>query len=263
MGIRDKYENGVFSWVDLITTEQDGAKEFYSTLFNWDFEDLPVDNQFTYSMAFKNGRKVAAIFLLSEEKRTQNIPPHWQSYINVKGLEEIVGKWQKHGGVVLSPPCEVMEAGRMAVVKDPTDSSLCLWQAKDHIGAEVVNEINTFCWSELQTRNRTQAIEFYQAIFDWNIIIEEQPPYYGMSQVKGNYNCGFFDLSQANLPSDIPNHWAVYFNVENLDASLELINRNGGKSLTPKMKTDVGFLATISDPQGAVLTLIELENPDD
>ena len=42
MGIRDRYEHGVFSWVDLATADPEAAKTFYSQLFDWRFEDIPV-----------------------------------------------------------------------------------------------------------------------------------------------------------------------------------------------------------------------------
>ena len=36
-------------------------------------------------------------------------------------------------------PFDVMDAGRMALLQDPTGAVFALWQAKDSIGAEVVN----------------------------------------------------------------------------------------------------------------------------
>lgn len=265
MGIRESYENGVFNWVDLATTDLDAAKQFYARLFNWDFQDMP-NEQFlghSYSVAFKNNRNVAALFGMPDEMRAQNIPPHWESHINVKDLEASVQSWQSHGGVVLNPPFDVMDFGRMAVVKDPTGAVVNLWQAKAHIGAGLVNEVNTFCWNELQTRGSEKAAQFYQAVFDWEIEIEEKPPYYVACKVKGRHNCGMFDLDKANLPDNIPSNWAVYFNVENLDACLDLVNSMGGEALIEPITLDVGRFTTMADPQGAVLTIIELTEFDD
>ena len=64
MGIRDSYENGAFSWVDLMTSEQEDAKQFYAELFGWTFEDMPTDMGGVYSMAYKGDRSVAAISAL-------------------------------------------------------------------------------------------------------------------------------------------------------------------------------------------------------
>ena len=42
--------------------------------------------------------------------------------------------------------------GRMAILSDPTGAVFALWQAKNNIGAQLVNEANTFCWNELATK---------------------------------------------------------------------------------------------------------------
>ncbi len=263
MGIRNSYEKGIFCWVDLATTDQDAAKQFYTQLFHWDFEDVPLEDGGTYSMACKDGRYVAALFSLSDGMREQNIPPHWQSYINVADLEAAVQSWQSNGGSILSTPCDVMESGRMAVVKDPTGATVSLWQAKNHIGAGVVNEVNTFCWTELQTRSSEIAAQFYQRVFDWEIEVDEKLPYYTNCKVKGYLNCGIFDMDQLNLPPEIPSQWAVYFHVENLDTSLALVKGLGGKALMEPVVIDIGRFSTIIDPQGATLIIAELKEFDD
>ena len=263
MGIRDRYEDGVFSWVDLATTDPVAAKQFYTQLFNWTFQDLPVEGAPPYSMAFKGDRRVAALFQMPEEMRGQAIPPHWKSYINVTDLTSSLQHWQSQGGVVLEPACTVMDAGQMAVLQDPTGAVVSLWQPKEHIGAGVVNEVNTFCWAELQTRGAEQAAQIYQTVFGWDIEIEDKPPNYITCKVKGHYNCGMFDMDKTNLPADIPSQWAVYFNVENLDASLALVTRLGGKALMEPIIIEPGRFTTIMDPQGAVLTLMEVNDPDD
>lgn len=263
MGIRDSYENGVFSWVDLLTTDPEAAKAFYSQLFNWKFQDMPVPDAPPYSMAFKNERSVAALFLMPEDMRSQNIPPYWQSYINVEDLDASVKKCEAHGATIIDPPCDIMEAGRMAIIKDPTEAMVILWQAKEHIGAGLVNEVNTFCWAELQTRGADKAVEFYKSVFGWDVEVDDKPPFYMTCSVKGHYNCGIFDMDKVNLPANIPSHWAVYFNVENLDNSLELVKDLGGKALIDPVEIDPGRFATISDPQGAVVTLMEINDPDD
>lgn len=263
MGTRDRYEHGVFCWVDLATTDPEAAKPFYSQLFGWDFQDLPVENAPPYSMACKADRRVAALFRMPPEMRAQQIPPHWQSYINVEDLDAAVARWQSQGGEVCEPGCAIVDAGRMAVVRDPMGALVHLWQAQNHIGAGVVNEANTYCWPELQTRGVEEAAKFYEAVFGWEIAVNEKPTFYITGKVKGHYNCGMFDLARAGLPAEIPPHWEVYFNVENLDAALERVEQLQGSTLTEPMTIPEGRFATVADPQGAVLTLIEPTAVDD
>ncbi|MEA5464457.1 VOC family protein [Leptothoe sp. PORK10 BA2] len=260
MGIRDSYENGVFSWVDLMTSEPMEAKQFYTELFGWTFQDMPMDTGGVYSMAFKGDRSVAAISAIPPNMA---MPPCWQTYITVEDLEATVQSWQDNGGSVEMAPFDVMDAGRMAVVKDPTGAVVSLWQAKSHIGAGLVNEVNTFCWTELQTRGADKAAEFYQAVFGWELEVDEKPPNYISTKVKGHYNCGMFDMNKANLPAEIPSTWAVYFNVANLDESLAIVNRLGGKALMEPIDIEPGRFTTIMDPQGATVALMQANNPDD
>ncbi|MEL7506906.1 MAG: VOC family protein [Cyanobacteria bacterium J06633_23] len=260
MGIRNSYENGVFSWVDLMTSDQEAAKAFYTELFSWKFQDMPVDNGSIYSMAFKGNRTVAALF--ARPDNMQQVPPHWNSYINVPDLDAAVQHWQDQGGTVEMPPCDVMDSGRMAMVIDPTGAFVGLWQAKEFFGAGLVNEVNTFCWTELQTRGADKAADFYRAVFGWDLEVDEKPPNYISTKVKGHYNCGMFDMDKANLPAEIPSNWAVYFNVADLDESLAVVNRLDGKVLMEPMDIEPGRFTTIMDPQEAVVTLMQVNDPD-
>src|SRR3954467_2875777 len=61
MAERTKYAPGTFSWADVTTTDQDGAKRFYSGLFGWEADDRPVGDGVHYSMMQLGGRDVAAI----------------------------------------------------------------------------------------------------------------------------------------------------------------------------------------------------------
>ncbi len=60
---RTSYASGTPNWVDLGTTDQAAAKDFYGPLFGWTFVDNPVDDTNTvfYTMASRNDSVVAGI----------------------------------------------------------------------------------------------------------------------------------------------------------------------------------------------------------
>ena len=58
MGKRDSYESGTFRWVDLTTTDAEGAKAFYSELFGWEFRNDEIPGG-VYTI--RHGDVVAAI----------------------------------------------------------------------------------------------------------------------------------------------------------------------------------------------------------
>jgi uncharacterized protein len=55
MGKRESYEPGTFSWVDLSTSDADGAKNFYGGLFGWEFEDSEIPGGGVYTMCQLRG----------------------------------------------------------------------------------------------------------------------------------------------------------------------------------------------------------------
>ena len=52
------------------------------------------------------------------------------------------------GGMVFMDPFDVLDAGRMAIAADPGGAPFGLWQAKQHTGAELVNEPGSLSWNE-------------------------------------------------------------------------------------------------------------------
>src|SRR5205809_423388 len=119
MGERTKYTPGTFCWTDLTTTDQGAAKSFYSGLFGWEAEDIPVGDGITYSMMRLGGKRVAAIAPQPQQQREMGIPPVWNSYVSVESADAAAGRAKELGATVHAPPFDVMQAGRMAVIQDP------------------------------------------------------------------------------------------------------------------------------------------------
>ncbi len=252
---------GTFSWVDLGTTDVEGAKKFYSKLFNWNFADMPAGEQGVYSMAQLDGQEAAAAFQMGEDLLSRGIPPHWTSYVTVVNAEESAAKAQKLGGTLLMEPFDVMDAGRMAVIQGPTGETFSIWEPKAHIGATVVNEPGSLNWNELATTDHEKAGAFYTKLFGWSSQLQEMPmTIYTIFMNGERMNGGMLQMTEEW--GDIPSHWMVYFAVEDCDASAEKAKELGGEITVPP--TDIppaGRFSVIKDPQGAVFSIIKLNNP--
>src|SRR5438552_2062405 len=116
---RKSYVSGTPNWVDLQTTDQAAAKQFYGELFGWKFNDVPMDetNDVVYSMATLKGLDVGAIAPLGEQAEA-GIPPHWNSYVSVDDIEATAAKAKSLGAAVFAEPMDI-EPGRFAVLADP------------------------------------------------------------------------------------------------------------------------------------------------
>jgi predicted enzyme related to lactoylglutathione lyase len=255
MGERSSYEPGTFSWVDLATTDIEGAKQFYGDLFGWQAEDRPTGEGGTYTMFRLDGKDVAGGSTQRDEERNQGIPPHWNSYVTVGDLDARAQKATELGGNLLVPPFDVMDVGRMAVAADPTGAVFSMWEPKSHIGAQIVNAPGALCWNELATNDAAKAKEFYTALFGWTGEDFEGGAY-TVIRVGDKSNGGIRPMGE--MESGIPPNWLVYFAVEDCDSTAVKAGNLGANVLVSPMDVPVAEnsrIAVVADPQGAAFGL--------
>ncbi len=256
-----EYPDGVFSWVDLSTTDTAGAKAFYSGLFGWEAEDTPIDMGGFYTTFRIGGYSVAGMGELPPDMRAQGVPPNWSSYVSHSDTDAIAAKITAAGGTVMMPPMDVMEEGRMLLAIDTVGAPFGVWQPKQHTGAQLVNIPNTLVWNELQTRDLETGKTFYEAVFGWTNEADDSG--YVMLRNNGRMQAGMLEMNEA-FPDDVPPNWAVFFLVEDLDASSQKAEELGGTILVPPTPAgEIGHFSVVQDPQGAVFTMIHFNGPVD
>ena len=253
-----KYEPGTFSWIDYAAKDLDGAKSFYSALFGWSLVDVPTPGE-PYIMAQIDGKEVAALMALTEQESQGGVPPHWNSYVTVENADETAAQLKELGGQVLAEAFDVMAAGRMAVVADPTGAAFCLWQPVENIGALLVNEPNTFCWNELYTNDLDVAERFYTTLFGWN---SQRATSSDDTPLIELYNEGRPAATMMEIQSEwgpMPPAWGVYFAVADCEATVEQAQGLGGRVILEPRKIPPGLFAVLQDPQGGVFSVIQLK----
>lgn len=251
MGERTKYTPGTFSWTDLSTTDQDGAKQFYSQLFGWTAVDNPVGDGMVYSMMQVGGKEVAAISSQNQMQRDAGAPPAWNSYVTVESADAAADRARKLGATVHAPPFDVMDVGRMAVIQDPQGAFFMAWEPKLHIGATLVNARGALSWNELASPDLDGSAGFYRELFGWQVEpFEGTGMPYMTIQNQGHGNGGM-RAAQENEPS----YWLVYFGASDIDGDTSQATELGATALVPPTDIGVGKISVLQDPQGAVFAL--------
>ena len=257
MAERTSHAPGTISWADLATNDQDAAKAFYSGLFGWEYDDQPVGDGVTYSMAQLGGRAAAAINPQQPDEAAQGIPPHWNVYVTVEDADAKTAEVTGAGGQVLAGPFDVFDAGRMAVIADPTGAVLSLWQAGTSIGAEVVNVPSALTWADCASTDPQASAGFYSALLGWRAEqMSEEPPYWVLWN--GERTQGGLTPAMPGAPSV----WFPYFAVESVDAKLAEAQGAGATPAVGPIDVPQGRFAIVMDPQGAVFALFEGEFDD-
>ena len=254
MPARTSYPQGTPNWVDLQTTDTDAAKAFYGGLLGWTFDDQPMPDGRVYSMAKVGEAQVAAIAPQPPQAAAAGMPPMWNTFLAVDSADDAVAKVEAAGGRVAMAPFDIMNAGRMAVVLDPSGTAIAFWQANEHIGAGLVNEPGTVMWNELITDDPSAAA-FYEQVLGMTTSKMDDPAFgdYTLFLVNGEMVGG----SVAPQMPGVPNHWHVYFAVSGADAAVAKAAELGGSVLAEPFDTPVGRMAVISDPQGATFSILQ------
>jgi uncharacterized protein len=258
MPVRASYAQGTPNWVDLHTTDQAAAKEFYSSLFGWTYDDQPMPDGAVYSMAMLGDKTVAAIAPQPPDMAAAGAPPMWNTYLAVDNVDDAVANVAAAGGQVVMQPFDIMDAGRMAFVMDASGAGVALWQANQHIGATLVNEPGTVTWNELITSDPS-AIKFYEQVLGMTTST--------MDMGQGEYtlfHVGGQMVGGATPPQTEgePNRWYVYFSVADADATAARARELGGSVLAEPFDTPVGRMAAIRDPQGSTFSIIKPAPPE-
>jgi uncharacterized protein len=113
-----------FVHVELNTTDLPKAKEFYGKLFDWKLEDIPMGDS-SYTM-IQVGKGVGGGMMT----HPMGGPSMWLSYVDVDDIEAATGKAKSLGATVIKDVTEVMGAGWLSILMDPTGAVFALWKAK-------------------------------------------------------------------------------------------------------------------------------------
>ena len=106
-----------FAWNELLTPDVEGAKRFYGELLGWTFDAMPMGKDGTYWVATAEEQPRAG--LMAVEGAGPGTPPQWFAYIAVDDVDGRCEALSQAGGVILRPPWDIPNVGRIAVVMDP------------------------------------------------------------------------------------------------------------------------------------------------
>jgi predicted enzyme related to lactoylglutathione lyase len=252
----DKYVPGTPCWVEVTTTDAEGARTFYQKIFGWEYEIGDADTNF-YTNCLLRGRRVAGLMELTPEMAAGGVPTAWTTYIATEDVHDSAARVTEAGGQVMAEPMDVMEYGKMAVAIDPTGAAIGFWESGTHTGAGIANEPGSFTWNELQTRELDKATAFYSAVAGWQteaMPTGDGPPYL-IAKIGGEQVAGIMDVSQI-VPDSVPAFWLTYFKVRDADESVELVRQNGGAVMQAHVDSPQGPFGVVADPFGAVFGVI-------
>jgi uncharacterized protein len=114
-------QHGAFSWCELMTTDVDAAKTFYTKLFGWESEAMSIPGM-TYTVVKAGGKGIGGIMTIPKE--AQGTPPMWGAYVTVDDVDQTAKTAKQLGAKILVPPTDIPTVGRFCVIQDPQGAVL-------------------------------------------------------------------------------------------------------------------------------------------
>jgi predicted enzyme related to lactoylglutathione lyase len=249
---------GSFCWIELATTDQAGARDFYTRLFGYETHESPLESGAVYTTLRLGGRDAAALFPMDPTRYPRGTPPHWMTYVAVESADDAAAKVRSGGGQVTGEPADVMQYGRMALCADALGAHFCVWQPRSHAGFGVTGEPGAFAWCQLNVpaSGGEKQKAFYATALGWSF--RDDPMPLGLAYTTwlsgGEPRGGMMPMPpMVNAPA----HWLVYLAASDVDATAAKAKTLGGQVFVPP--TDIpgiGRFAVLADPQGALFAVV-------
>lgn len=248
-----------FVWHDLVTSDTEAAKAFYTDVVGWQTEESGTPDA-PYTLLLADGVPVAGIMPFPED--AQGMPPCWTGYIGVPDVDDWTTKVTARGGRQYRAPRDIPGVGRFSVVSDPHGAAFILFKGNGEMAARPFMARGTVGWNELHCGDLGQAWDFYSGLFGWvKGFAHDMGPQYGLYQTFGETGEGpGIGGMMKKMPSTPVPNWTYYFSVGNIGAAAERVLARGGKLLMEPHEVPGGtWIAPGMDPQGAMFALIGLK----
>jgi len=250
-----------FVWYELMTTDVEAAKAFYSEVLGWKTRAWPGAMEYTTFNIGDEG--VAGLMALPEEAKAHGAPPHWMGYLGVDDADATSKRIAEMGGTIIVPPQDIPEVGRFGVATDPQGAVFAYIKTQPPEGAKPYEgepRPGDVSWHELNTTDYEGAWKFYAALTGW-----KHSDTFDMGPEMGNYwmftsgddvrasKGGMSNMARAH---GFPAHWLYYITVTDVAAAVRRVESHGGKVLNGPMEVpDGSTIAQCMDPQGAMFAL--------
>lgn len=236
---------GTPCWVEGAVRHPERSQAFYAALFGWEF--LPWPDPGAGWTALSAGRSVAGLTPAAATGQ-------WTVYVATDDLAGVDRAAHRSGGQVVQATAPSPAGGRRALWRDPTGATFGVWEATAPFGVAVTNEVGALSWCDLISPDVARAKEFYADVFG-----------YTYSEIgMGDAAYALFTVPGESMPGGgigeaaegEPSAWWVCFEVADVDASVPVVERFGGRVTKGPYDFEYGRLAHIAGPDGESFTVV-------
>ncbi|MFW2404559.1 MAG: VOC family protein [Gammaproteobacteria bacterium] len=256
---------GKIIWHDLLTDKPAESQRFYEELFGWEFERIGPNfgaiASANYTLIRHNGRLIGGMIDEARLNTTEEIS-QWIALMSTADIDAAVAKLTQAGGKVFTPPTDLADRGRIAVVNDPQGAVFALLETRDGDPADAEPAINDFLWNEVWSDDVDAATAFYSELAGLDSVDKAVS---GDSAYRylADDDTPRFGIMRKPVEGLTP-LWATYIRVADPAAIVARVEELGGRVLLDANDRPAGGkVALIEGPSGAGIALQTWEPPED
>lgn len=241
---------GRFLWDELLTTDVERAKDFYTKVIGWG--TMPAPGGVPYTLWTVGETPVGGVMTLPEQARASGTPPHWISYVGTPDVDATTNRARELGATVIVEPTDIPDVGRFSVLADPQGAFIAAFTPGSEPPPEVNAGVGHVSWHELSTTDYEAALRFYQDLFGWEPTTSQDMGPMGIYQMfgRGGRTYGGMFNKTPDMPG--PPSWLLYIRVTNVRDTAPRVPDLGGQVLNGPMEVPGGdLIAQCLDPMGA------------
>lgn len=119
--------HGMFGWNELMSSNIEASKNFYSQVAGWTYQDMPMGDEGPYTLAFVAGNPVPVAGLMPWPKDRPG-SNDWFAYLNVDDIDAAIEAATGAGGKVMREKFFIENTGWIAIVEDSAGTMIGLLQ---------------------------------------------------------------------------------------------------------------------------------------
>ncbi len=249
MATRDTAPLGAPCWVDLLTSDVEASRCFYSELFGWEAGE-PAAEYHGYFMFTRDGAPIAGVM---GEVGSDRVTDTWRPFFATTDVERTTQLATAHGATVALAATPIADLGSQAVIIDVLGAVTGIWQPNTFAGFTAIHEHGTPSFIAIDVPDYHRQVAFYRTVFGWDPLEEEND---------GHHYAGFMDLDnhrpiagigdevESLEPDEVPS-WSVFWQCDDVDVSVAAVTALGGAVITEPLNGGLGRAARVADPTGA------------
>jgi predicted enzyme related to lactoylglutathione lyase len=244
-----KTQVGRFVWHELMSTDVERAKSFYTELLGWEIE-VYKPGEIDYPMISAGGATHGGFW----QQQAPGAPSHWLGHVCVEDVDGAANRAQGLGGTVLNGPMDMPEVGRFALLQDTHGAVFSAYRPEgDGSASEGV-----FLWDELMSPDVEGSKSFYTEVFGWtasDMDMGDLGIYTIFNRDEETQVAGLLSKPEG-MPG--PAVWVPYIGADDVEATVARAQELGANALVSGMDVPgVGKIAILMDPTGAVFGLFK------